>query len=204
MQTKKSKSLIGICGQIGSGKDTAGDYLVNFHEFKRMSFASTLKDAVASIFGWDRELLEGRTKASREWREEIDPWWSNRLGRDITPRWILQQWGTEVCRNGFHNDIWIASLENQLRKTTDNVVVTDLRFPNEIEAIRRAGGRVIRICRGDDPRWFQCARISPAMMPELFPDVHASEYSWATAEFDILVENNGTIDQLYSELKSLV
>ena len=84
--------IIGLVGFIGSGKDTAADYLVNFHGFRRDSFAATLKDAVADIFGWDRTLIEGRTTESREWRECQDDWWSKRLGMPITPRWILQQW----------------------------------------------------------------------------------------------------------------
>ena len=111
--------IIGICGFIGSGKDTVADFLVNFQGFRRESFANTLKDAVSSVFGWDRELLEGRTKESREWREQRDEWWSRRLGMDITPRYVLQQWGTEVCRRSFHDDIWIASLENKLRRSSD-------------------------------------------------------------------------------------
>ena len=82
--------IIGICGFIGSGKDTIADYLVNVQHFRRMSFAATLKDAVSSVFGWDREMLEGRTQHSRDWREQRDQWWSQRLGREITPRLILQ------------------------------------------------------------------------------------------------------------------
>ena len=58
--------IIGITGFIGSGKDTAANYLVAQHGFRRDSFAGALKDAVAQIFGWDRELLEGTTKSSRE------------------------------------------------------------------------------------------------------------------------------------------
>lgn len=124
--------IIGITGFIGSGKDTAADYLCTFHGFKRVSFAGTLKDAVAAVFGWDRDLLEGSTKMSREWREQVDEWWANRLDiPHLTPRWVLQQWGTEVCRNGFHNDIWVASVENKLRMTQDNIVITDCRFANE-------------------------------------------------------------------------
>ena len=125
--------IIGICGLIGAGKDTAADYLVNFHEFKRESFAGTLKDAVASVFNWDRDLLEGRTKHAREWREEIDPWWSERLDMpELTPRLVLQLWGTEVCRKGFHDDLWIAALENKLRNSTDDIVFTPICFSSII------------------------------------------------------------------------
>ena len=58
--------IIGVCGLIGAGKDTIADYLVNIHEFRRDSFAATLKDAVAAVFGWDRDMLEGRTRSSGE------------------------------------------------------------------------------------------------------------------------------------------
>jgi len=137
--------IIGICGFIGSGKDTAADYLVNFHEFRRESFAGTLKDAVAVIFGWERDLLEGRTKESREWREIRDEWWSQRLGRNITPRWVLQNWGTNVLRYHFHDDIWIASLENKIRNSKNNVVISDCRFPNEIRGLQAQGGKIVWI-----------------------------------------------------------
>jgi len=149
--TSKTPILIGVVGLIGAGKDTIADYLVNVHGFRRDSFAATLKDAVSAVFGWDRDQLEGRSRHSREWREQLDPWWSERLDRDVTPRLMLQIWGTEVCRRGFHDDIWIASLENKLRSTQDDVVISDCRFPNEIESIRRQGGQVIRVIRGQDP-----------------------------------------------------
>lgn len=197
--------ILGLCGLIGAGKDTAADYLCNFHGFKRESFAGTLKDAVSSVFGWDRELLEGRTKHAREWREEIDPWWANRLNiPNLTPRWVLQQWGTDICRNHFHDDIWISSLENKLRKSEDNIVISDCRFLNEIAAIRNAGGRVVRIKRGPDPYWFAIAKNSIDQMPIQYPDVHPSEYSWASAEFDIVIENNGSIEDMYTQIKNLV
>jgi hypothetical protein len=197
--------IIGIVGLIGAGKDTAADYFCNFHGYKRESFAGTLKDAVSTVFGWDRELIEGRTAASRAWREEVDEWWAERLNMPgLTPRAVLQQWGTEVCRQGFHDDIWIASVENKLRTTKDNIVISDCRFPNEIEGIRRAGGKVVRIARGQDPDWFSLAKIHPTQMKEVYPNVHASEYSWVSSEFDVVVDNNGSIDDLYKELKNLV
>ena len=197
--------IISFCGLIGSGKDTAADYLCNFHHFRRESFASSLKDAVSVIFGWERELLEGRTKQSREWREQVDAWWSKRLNiPHLTPRWVLQYWGTEVCRHGFHDDIWVACIENKMRKITDNIVITDCRFPNEVAALKRQGGVVARIKRGMDPEWFQLAKNYPSKMADLYPDVHASEYSWAGTEFDVVIDNNGTVDHLYSEIRNLV
>lgn len=202
--------IVGICGFIGSGKDTVADYLVNFHEFRRESFANTLKDAVSSVFGWDRTLLEGRTKEAREWREQVDPWWAKRLDMPtLTPRWILQYWGTEVCRRGFHDDIWIASLENKLRNSKDNVVISDCRFPNEISSIRNAGGKIFWVKRGALPDWYETAIAansgSNMAINELKSlKVHASETSWVGTEFDAEIDNNGTIDELYKQVQRLV
>ena len=208
--------IIGICGFIGSGKDTIADYLVNLHHFRRESFANTLKDAVAQVFGWDRTMLEGRTKQAREWREQVDPWWATRLKMPhLTPRWVLQYWGTEVCRKAFHDDIWIAALENKLRNSEDDVVISDCRFPNEIKAIRKAGGMVIRVVRGPEPEWYEAAvsanrgpnanvtwALSQAKLERL--NVHASETSWVGTKFDHVLDNNGTLDHLYQQVKRLV
>lgn len=201
--------IIGVCGLIGSGKDTIADYLVNIHEFRRESFAGTLKDAVAAVFGWDRVMLEGRTRASRSWREQPDAWWSQRLGREISPRWVLQYWGTEVCRYGFHDDIWIASLENKLRAATDNVVISDCRFPNEIAAIRNQGGLVIRVMRGPDPEWYSIAEQAHDgadwARAELHTvGIHASETAWIGTRFDAVLENNSSMDDLYQQVSDLV
>jgi hypothetical protein len=201
--------IIGIVGLIGSGKDTAADYLVNFHGYRRESFASSLKDAVANVFGWDRQLLEGRTTASRAWREQRDEWWSARLGRDITPRYILQYWGTEVIRDGFHDDMWIASLENKIRNSRDSIVITDCRFPNEIAAIRAQGGRIIWIQRGPLPAWYPVATRANAGDPVFKENlktlgIHPSETAWAGTEFDAEIDNNESIEELFEQLKNLV
>lgn len=202
--------IIGICGFIGSGKDTVADYLVNFHEFRRESFASTLKDAVAAVFGWDRTLLEGRTKEAREWREQVDPWWAERLAMPtLTPRWVLQYWGTEVCRRAFHDDIWIASLENKLRTSKDNVVISDCRFPNEIQSIRDAGGKIVWVQRGELPDWYDTAIEANlghnyAVQDLKMRKIHASETAWVGTDFDSIIDNNGSIDDLYQQAKLIV
>ena len=207
--------IIGVCGFIGSGKDTVADYLTNFHGFRRESFANSLKDAVAHVFGWDRTMLEGRTKSAREWREQVDPWWAERLGiPTLTPRWILQYWGTEVCRKAFHDDIWIASLENKLRNSKDDIVISDCRFPNEIKSIKDAGGIVVRVVRGDEPEWYQdavdmnagdrCMAYMTAKVRMQKLGIHASETAWVGTKFDLILDNNATIDDLYLQVKSLV
>jgi hypothetical protein len=202
--------IIGICGFIGSGKDTVADYLVNFHEFRRESFANTLKDAVSAVFGWDRTMLEGRTKEAREWREQVDPWWAERLGMPtLTPRWVLQYWGTEVCRKAFHDDIWIASLENKLRSSKDNVVISDCRFPNEISSIRNSGGKIIWVQRGITPHWYDVALqanrgIESAKRFLEKEGIHASETSWIGTQFDAVIDNNGSISQLYKNMEDLI
>lgn len=206
--------ILGVTGFIGSGKDTVADYLCTFHGFKRLSFAASLKDAVAAVFGWDRELLEGTTKTSREWREKRDDWWSERLGKEITPRWVLQYWGTEVCRNGFHPDIWVASVENKLRQTTDNIVITDCRFANEVFAIKNVGGITMRINRGPKPDWYNDAvslnkgprHIGWALAKEKLMrlGVHASEYSSVGLNYDYHIDNNGTIDDLHKQIESII
>ena len=208
--------IIGICGFIGSGKDTIADYLVNIHQFRRESFANTLKDAVAQVFGWDRDMLEGRTRQSREWREQVDPWWAKRLNMpNLTPRWVLQYWGTEVCRRAFHDDIWIAALENKLRNSQDDIVISDCRFPNEIKSIKAAGGIVVRVARGAEPDWYDAAvsanrgpngnvswALSRAKLERL--KVHASESSWVGTKFDAEVDNNSSMDHLLNQINDLV
>jgi hypothetical protein len=208
--------IIGFVGFIGSGKDTAADYLVNFHGFRRDSFANTLKDAVSAVFGWDRIMLEGRTKEAREWREQVDPWWAERLKTPtLTPRWVLQYWGTEVCRKGFHDDIWIASLENKLRNSKDDIVISDVRFPNEIKAIHNAGGKVIRVKRGPEPNWYDSAvsfnkgpngnsswALSRQKLEKL--KIHASETAWVGGNIDTTISNDSTIDELFNAIKNQV
>lgn len=207
--------IIGFVGFIGSGKDTAADYLVNFHGYRRDSFANTLKDAVACVFGWDRTLLEGRTAEARAWREQVDEWWATRLNMpNLTPRLMLQLWGTDVCRNHFHDDIWIASLENKMRKTKDNIVISDVRFPNEIKAIHNAGGIVVRIKRGLEPEWYQDAinanagrgNMSWLTSKERLKSlqIHASETAWVGGDIDHIVYNDSTIDDLFTQIKNLV
>ena len=197
--------IVGFVGLIGSGKDTAADLLVDNFGFKRDSFAYTLQDAVADIFHWDRDMLQGQTAESRAWREEVDDWWAERLGiPHLTPRWVLQFFGTDVCRDNFSNDIWVASLERKLMQTKDNIVISDVRFPNEIWAIKEAGGSIIRLQRGSLPSWWDTARTDALKMDRLWPEIHASEWAWVSEGEDYVVHNDGTIEELGVNLRIVI
>lgn len=201
--------IITISGWIGSGKDTVAQYLQSHYDYKSISFAASLKDAISNIFGWDRDLLEGRTVESRRWRECVDVWWADRLNiPHLTPRWILQYWGTEVCRQGFHDKIWIASLENKLRKHSHNVVISDARFPNELSVIKKLGGKSLRIVRGPDPDWYSLALKANSghleSREQLQKQIHASEWSWIGHDFDYTLDNNKSLEYLYEQIDQIV
>jgi len=203
--------IIAIAGFIGSGKDTASEYLINNHNFTKLSFAGALKDCVSVVFGWDRVLLEGETLESRQWREQVDSWWADRLDMPhLTPRWVLQNWGTEVCRVGFHKDIWVAAVENKLNKTAGNVVITDARFANELKAIKDLNGTLVRIERGPRPIWYENARLFNIFNDTLNLDilkkhnVHASEYSSIGLKYDRLIDNNQTKQDLFAQVESII
>jgi hypothetical protein len=196
--------IIGLIGLINSGKGTVGSMLTE-QGFQYESFANSLKDAAAGIFNWDRAMLEGDTSASRVWRETVDEWWNERLKiPDFTPRVALQILGTDILRNHFHADIWVLSMEARIKDAKQNVVITDVRFPNEVRIIRELGGKIVRIKRGDDPEWFSLAASDHESMPVIYPNVHASEYSWAGTTPDYLIDNKGTIGDLREIVNDLL
>ena len=193
--------IIGLVGFIGSGKGTVGDILEQ-KGFIKDSFAKPLKDACSVMFGWPRELLEGDTEMSRKWREEPDNYWSEKFGRVFTPREALQKMGTEAGRDVFHKDIWVISLLN--RAKGKDVVVTDVRFKNEIQYIQDNGGIVIRVKRGEDPLWFphlEKIHLETERTKFMqFEKIHKSEWDWVGCEFNYTIENNGSIQDLGKEV----
>ena len=191
--------IIGICGLIGSGKGTVGDILVE-QGFTKVSFADKLKDGVATIFGWNRAMLEGDTDESRNWREQPDDFWSQETGRNITPRIVLQEFGTECMRDGFDDSIWVSLLKKQMLDNPGDYVIPDVRFRNEQDMIRELGGEIWRVQRGDVPEWYGCAMLDNTTGGNLMEsyDVHVSEYKWIDMnnKFNTTIYNNSTLEQL--------
>lgn len=204
--------IIGICGFIGSGKDTVAKMMVD-KGCVQDSFAAPVKDVCSSIFGWSRELLEGDTVESRDFRETPDLYWTRKLGvPNFTPRLALQLLGTEVLRNHFDQDIWINSLEYRMRKLTENapcVVISDARFRNELDVIKKMGGVVVWVQRGELPEWFETASkahdnvVAKKIMTTKYKDVHESEWNWAGYPVDYVIDNNGDLDHLARQVADI-
>jgi len=191
--------IIGICGLIGSGKGTVADVLVD-QGFTKVSFADKLKDGVSTIFGWNRAMLEGDTDESRQWREQRDDFWSAETEMEVTPRLVLQLFGTDCLRNGFHDGVWVSLLKKHMLDNPGNYVIPDVRFRNEQNMIRELGGEIWRVQRGDIPEWYGCAMLDNTTGSDLMEeyDVHPSEYKWIDMnnKFDVTLYNEGTIEDL--------
>lgn len=198
---------------MGSGKDTVAEMLVEKGAVKD-SFAAPLKDLCASVFGWDRHMLEGDTVESRDFRETADLYWTRKLGIDnFTPRLALQLLGTEIMRTHFNQDIWLDSLEYRIRKNEQQdtmVVVSDCRFKNELDLIKELNGIVVHVIRDELPEWYETAVHAnkgsvPAKhtMETRFAKVHASEWKWVGYDFDFVIKNSGTLEDLQTEVDSM-
>ena len=126
--------IIGIAGYKGSGKDTAGTVLTDVFNFEKMSFAAPIKNLVASTFDLSRSMLDGTTPESRDLREQMLPHVFNK-----TPRFLLQVIGTGF-RDLIDKDVWVKIVEEKYKNSlNEHVVITDVRFPNEVEMINNHG-----------------------------------------------------------------
>jgi len=169
--------IIGFAGRAGAGKSTAAEYLAARYGFRRDAYAATLKEAASIIFGVPVETFRGDLQV----KSQIDSYW------DMTYRRMLQLLGTEACRETFGADIWERVLWRRHDGATYDLVIDDVRFPNEAEAILKRGGRVIEIVRAGS-----------------VDDDHKSEvrlpYLLRSAE----IGNNGTVEELQNNVSAVL
>jgi len=203
--------IIGLVGLMGSGKGTVAKMFTE-QGCVEDSFAAPLKDLTSAVFGWERSLMEGDTIESRDFRETPDLYWASKLGiPHFTPRLALQLIGTDVLRKHFDTNIWLHSLESRLkaRHSEKCVVISDARFTNELELIKRLGGKVIWVQRGELPEWWSTAceahenAVAEKIMHTRYRDVHESEWNWAGCSADYIINNNGSKEDLANKVAEI-
>lgn len=134
------KRIIGISGKIGSGKTTLCKFLKDYAaqvgvNAEEVSFADPIKHTVASVFGVN--IVDCYTQEGKNKKIE---------GFDITVGQALQIVGATL-RDAIDKDIWVKAAMKAInyQASTNIVIISDVRFPNEVEAIRKAGGFVVRL-----------------------------------------------------------
>lgn len=201
--------IYAISGSAGAGKNTVAEFIKEKYSNKCVeivSFASKLKDIVSVMFDLPRDKLEGINPEDRAWREEKLEHWSYLLGHDVTPRTLLQDIGTRLIKQNFHNDFWILALDNYIKSKehiVDMFIITDCRYPNEMSWIKTKPNSVlIEVRRGDDPQW-----VTDYLEKDIIPqNIHISEYDWIKSirndEKVIRIWNNSTLQDLKLEVES--
>jgi len=176
-----SKTIIGVTGKAGSGKDTLSNYLVN-QGFIKLSFGSAVKDIISIITGWSRNFIEG-TNEERYLRETLKHPDYNKTCREL-----MQFIGTDLFRNQLNDNIWVNIIKNKIEsdKINNKFVITDVRFDNEAEMIKSIGGYIIQINRNN----------------QLISN-HISE-NGISIKPDFYIDNNDSIDELYNNVNNIL
>jgi len=164
MEQTLTPPILGFCGPIGSGKDEAATVAGEFG-FNKAGFSDHLKETCKFLTGHDYTLRE--TKDS-----EVLP--------GVTGRRVLEVIGTEAMRT-LNPNFWIYKV---LEKS--DIAICDVRFPNEVEAIQKAGGIVIKIIRDG------CQRTG-----------HESD-NWEELKSDFCIINDGTLEDFKNEVRNLI
>jgi len=171
--------IIGLSGYARSGKDTVAELLCLNYEFSRISFADPMRDAIIVL----NPKINSVTRVS----DYVEEYGWDLAKHNPEVRRLLQVFGTDVGRKMFGENIWIDMAFRQI-KPNSRVVIADVRFPNEAEAIKERGGKVIRINRHNHGA----------------VNTHKSEIAMDNYMFDHVLYNDGTIDDLAENLFMLM
>lgn len=167
--------LIGLSGYARSGKDTVAELLCLNYGYKRVSFADPMRQALYVL----SPKLDNIVRLS----EYVDDYGWDVAKQNQEVRRLLQVFGTEVGRKMFGLDFWINIALKDLSGDTQ-VVISDVRFPNEADAIAKLGGSMWRINRKNHSA----------------VNGHASEHAMDNYMFNHVIYNDGTLDDLSDEV----
>ena len=169
--------IVGLCGLAGCGKNAVAEILARLEGAEVIAFAGPIYEAVAAITGLSAAELQ-----NRERKETPLPW----LGK--SPRELLQTLGTEWGRESVHPEIWVRTAMRRAA-ACPLAVITDCRFTNEAQAVRKAGGVVWQVRRHTAGLGGQAGR-------------HSSEAGIPEELIDLRIENNGTLRDLEAAVEA--
>ena len=179
-------SLIGICGKKRSGKDVVADYLVSNHSFQKKKIAENLKNIVKLMFSFTDSQLEDDSK------DIVDIRWG------ISPRTAMQFIGTDVMQfqiqkkmPNIGRNFWINSFLQTLN-TNNKIVISDIRFKHEYDAIKNA--------YKPNGKFLMIKVERPGLVHE---DIHPSETEFQEIPVDITIKNDGNIEDLTNQISRL-
>ena len=186
--------IIGLNGRLGSGKDTVGAYLVERHGFERLSFADKLKESAAALLDVPTALLETYKNDDRATLILSIPDTVGALPpldllaiRTFTVREYLQRYGTESHRDVFGESFWTDQVLHDL-DPNNKYVITDVRFDNELRAVRACGGEVWRVLRFT-------GQVQHEHRSEAEPDYDL---------IDAYLDNDGSFEHLFGQVDDLI
>ena len=191
--------IISVTGKIGSGKDTIAEIIKQispYYNWEVKKFAGKLKVIAEILTGVPKHHFEDQEFKKRD----MAPEWG------MTYRELLQKLGTDALRNGLHENVWVNSLFADYQANTvavgtsefditekdedPNWIITDTRFPNEIEAVKKYKGIAIKVVRDTG---------------NTVGVTHESETALDNyTNWDYVIENNGTLDELRSKVISIL
>jgi len=199
---------------MGSGKNTVGDIIEklcltnNGPKFEQKSFARKLKQIASLLTGIPVEDFEDqefkKSYLGSEWGtvqqvplNSIPPFADIQFNALMSVRELLQKLGTEAIRDGLHPNAWVNSLMCEYKRpkmseyNPSNWIITDVRFPNELEAIEDVKGLTLKVVR-------------PVKKSKTTARLHPSETSLDKAEFNYTIINDGSIEDLIEKVRQIL
>ncbi|MGN6325827.1 hypothetical protein [Pseudolysinimonas sp.] len=197
--------LIGLGGKMRAGKDTVAAHLVAEHGFVKVAFADPLREAMLALDPFIPTNAKSPTGSSfvsegmhHRYSRVIDEVGYEQAKENPEVRQLLQRIGTEVGRRILGENVWADAARRriqELRAAGHDVVVTDTRFPNEVDLINELGGLTV---------WVSRPVRDLNELTTTVPQAHASESSVYDEDFERVIVNDSTLEALYSNASSLL
>lgn len=187
--------VIGMGGKLRAGKDAVADRLVEVHGFKKLGMSDVLNEAMLLIdpIVHPTGHIVGTVQPLR-YSEIVERYGYVEAKTRPEVRRLLQKLGTEVGRNMLGENVWVNALARKIDDhlyADQSVVVTGIRFPNELAMIRQFAGEGLWVDR-------------PGLDSDSPASTHASENGVSAEDFDRIITNDGTLEQLYATVDAFM